>query len=53
MPLIPKHKKVIADDVDWSDLVWGNDSLKVRNQQEYKVSIEPLINFKMYDIVAK
>lgn len=49
VPLEPKYKEVIADDLDWHDFIWSEASLTVRTPEE-SMTLEPLTNFKLYEI---
>jgi hypothetical protein len=42
-----EYKEVIADNLDWHDLVWSDFQLQVNSQV-----FEPLHNFKLYDITS-
>ena len=47
VPLPAEHKEVLAKDVSWSDFLWGDNSVTVREQV-----YGPLTSFKMYDMRA-
>ena len=50
IPLAPKHKETLATDLDWHDLVWSDFSLEVVKDDNKIKRLEPLHNFKLYDI---
>ena len=45
VPLASEHKTVIADDLDWHDLIWSDHSVNLKDK-----TYAPLLNFKLYDI---
>ena len=50
VPLHPRHKEVIADNLDWHDFLWSDFALHIKKDSEVIAKYEPLHNFKLYDI---
>lgn len=42
--------EVIANELDWSDFQWGDQSLLMKQNNTEKLRIAPLKNYKYYPI---
>ena len=50
IPLKPEYKEVIAENIDWDNLLWSDFALKVKKENGEIHKVEPLLNFKYYDL---
>ena len=46
LPLTEEHlQQIVCPDLEWQELAWGTDSLKIENRDGVNLTINPLRNF--------